>query len=144
MRITRRSSLAAIVATTAVSAAIAAPAPAAPQEGLVNVAVVDNTIQIPIGVAANVCDVSVNVLAEQLDQADNCEALAGADATRAGGGGGGDTRQSGLVNLAIEDNVVQVPVGIAANICDVSANVLARQLDDAAPCDATGNGEASA
>ncbi len=144
MRITRRSSLAALTVTAALSAGIAVPSSAAPrQEGLVNVAVVDNTIQIPIGIAANVCDVSVNVLAEQLDQADNCDAITGATATRAGGDGG-DTRQEGLVNLAVEDNVVQVPVGLAANICDVSANVLARQLDDAAPCDATGNGEASA
>ena len=144
MRITRRSSLAALTATAALSAGLAGPASSAPrQEGLVNVAVVDNTIQIPIGVAANLCDVSVNVLAGQLDQADNCDAVAGADATRAGGDGG-STRQEGLVNLAIEDNVVQVPVGIAANICDVSANVLARQLDDAAPCDATGNGTAGA
>ena len=122
----------------------AAPADAAKQEGLVNVAVTDNTIQIPIAVAANICDVSVNVLAEQLDQADNCDAVAGADASRAGGSGGGGSNQDGLVNLAIEDNVVQVPIGIAANVCDVSANVLARQADDAAPCEATGNAGADA
>ena len=33
--------------------------------------------------------------------------------------------------------VVQVPIGIAANVCNVSAAVLARQASDAAPCDAT-------
>lgn len=145
MRITRRSSLVAFAATAALSAGVAAPASAAPvQEGLVNVAVENTTIQVPIAVAANVCDVSVNILAEQLDQADNCDAVANADATRSGGGGGGDAKQSGLVNLAIEDNVVQIPVGLAANICDVSANVLARQLDDAAPCQAEGNADAQA
>ena len=145
MRITR-SRVAAIVATAGLSIGAAAPASAAQtdQDGLVNVAITDNTIQVPIAVAANVCDVSVNVLAEQLDQADNCDAVANADATRAGGGNGGDARQRGLVNLAIEDNVVQIPVGLAANICDVSANVLARQADDAAPREATGNADAGA
>jgi hypothetical protein len=39
------------------------------------------------------------------------------------------------VNVA--DLVVQVPIGIAANVCDV--NVWVSQLrDTAAPCDATG------
>ena len=33
--------------------------------------------------------------------------------------------------------IVSVPVGIAANVCNVSAAVLARQASDAAPCDAT-------
>ncbi len=33
--------------------------------------------------------------------------------------------------------IVSVPVGIAANICNVSAAVLARQASDAAPCNAT-------
>jgi hypothetical protein len=37
---------------------------------------------------------------------------------------------------------VQVPVGVAANVCDVSANVLAQQADDAAPCDAQSNSTA--
>ena len=67
-------------------------------------------------------------------------------------------QQGGLVNVnvsdisvdlerVISDNninaqipvgaVVQVPIGIAANVCNVSAAVLARQAADAAPCDAT-------
>jgi hypothetical protein len=33
--------------------------------------------------------------------------------------------------------IVSVPVGIAANVCNVSAAVLARQAADAAPCNAT-------
>ena len=33
--------------------------------------------------------------------------------------------------------IVSVPVGIAANVCNVSAAVLARQAAGAAPCDAT-------
>lgn len=33
------------------------------------------------------------------------------------------TSQSGLVNINVEDNVVQVPIAIAANICDVTVAV---------------------
>lgn len=131
-----RTRIGALCAAATMSVAVAAaPAQAATQEGLVNVAVTDNTIQVPIAVAANVCDVSVNVLAEQLDDAANCTALSGAHASSAGGGGG-NNNQRGLVNLDLSNNVVQIPIGIAANICDVSANVLARQADDAAPCTA--------
>ena len=140
-----RTRVGALCAAAMLSAGVAAaPADAAKQDGLLNVAVTDNTIQVPIAVAANICDVSVNVLAEQLDQADNCDAVAGADATSAGGSGGSGSNQRGLVNLAIEDNVVQIPIGIAANICDVSANVLARQADDAAPCTAVADPSAEA
>lgn len=41
------------------------------------------------------------------------------------------------LNDAIKDNTVQVPVGVAANVCDVSANVLAQQAKDGtAECEA--------
>lgn len=67
-------------------------------------------------------------------------------------------QQSGLVNVdvsnirvtledIISDNninaqipvnaVVQIPIGLAANVCNISAAVLARQAADAAPCTAT-------
>jgi hypothetical protein len=36
--------------------------------------------------------------------------------------------QSGLVNVQIGDVIVQVPVGVAANICGVDANVIATQF----------------
>ena len=66
--------------------------------------------------------------------------------------------QSGLVNVNVSDvtvtlediiadnninaqipvsAIVSVPIGIAANVCNVSAAVLAQQAADAAPCDAT-------
>ena len=66
--------------------------------------------------------------------------------------------QSGLVNVNVSDidvelkriisdnniaatvpvnAIVAVPIGIAANVCNVSAAVLARQAAGAAPCDAT-------
>jgi hypothetical protein len=68
-------------------------------------------------------------------------------------------QQNGLVNVNISDVVddiavainvdrnqipvtVQVPVGIAANVCNVSAAVLAQQAADAAPCDATTTSQA--
>ena len=67
-------------------------------------------------------------------------------------------QQSGLVNVNVSDieveleriisdnnitaqvpvdAIVSVPVGIAANVCNVSAAVLARQAAGAAPCEAT-------
>lgn len=39
---------------------------------------------------------------------------------------------------------VQVPIGIAANVCNVSAAVLAKQAAGAAPCDAESGSEALA
>jgi len=128
----------ALLAATAVGAPAAQAGPNdTRQEGLVNVAVTDTTVQVPIAVAANICDVTVNVLASQLaDGSAPCEAAADAVATRPSGGDN-RTRQSGLVNIALTDTVIQVPIGIAANLCDVSVNVLANApVDGAAACEA--------
>jgi len=60
--------LAALVATGALSLAIAGPAVGAQNQAgdsLVNVQLGDIVAQLPIGIAANVCDVSANVLAAQ-------------------------------------------------------------------------------
>src|SRR3712207_4090602 len=66
MRIARRSPRAGFAAPAALSAGMSAPASAAPvQEGLVNVNVSDVVIAVPVSVAANICDVSANVLATQ-------------------------------------------------------------------------------
>ena len=74
-------------------AAMAMPAAAAPvvTGGLVNVTIVDavdvnnNTVQLPIGIAANVCDVNVAVLVQDFqDGAANCEATADAVANAPG------------------------------------------------------------
>ena len=64
-----------VVATGALAAGVAAPASAQPtnQDGLVNVAVVDvlnnnnvfANVQVPVGIAANICNVDANVLARQ-------------------------------------------------------------------------------
>jgi len=106
------------------------------QEGLVNVAIEDVIVQAPIALAANVCDVNVAVLAEVADDAAACEATADSTAT-AGPNSGGNTRQSGLVNVLIDDVLVQLPISVAANVCDVNVAVLARVVDDASACEAT-------
>ncbi len=61
--------------------ALAAPASAQPrQEGLVNVNVSDVVVELPIGIAANVCDFNANVLAEQARLGDaTCTAVSVAD-----------------------------------------------------------------
>jgi len=112
------------------------------QEGLVNVAVEDVVVQAPISVAANVCDVNVAVLAQFIDDAAACEATADATATR-GPSGHSSTKQSGLVNVLVDDVVVQLPIAVAANVCDVNVAVLARFLDDAEACTATADSVAS-
>jgi len=140
--------LAAVTAALTLSLGVAAgPAAAQPQEGLVNVNVENNTVQVPIAVAANVCGLQVGVLAQGLVQGPvDCDAVADATATRApGGGGGGGGPQTGLVNLNISDNVIQVPIGVAANVCGVQAGVLATALLQApVTCDAQGNSTAGA
>jgi len=56
-----------------------------------------------------------------------------------------NARQGGLVNLALQDTVVQVPIGIAANICGVQANILAAgNVAGPVTCNATGNADANA
>lgn len=128
-----------VAAAVAVSLCIAAAPASAQQRGLVNLHLEDITVQVPIAVAANVCDVNVAVLVNDLrDDAAECnadsEAIAISPATGDGGGAG---PQEGLVNVIIEDVTVQVPVAVAANICDVNVAVLVELVDDdAAACEA--------
>jgi hypothetical protein len=144
----KRFSVAVMAALTMALAVVSSGAAQPNQNGLVNVAVVDNTVQIPIGVAANVCGVAVNILATATAVAPvDCDAtaLSGAMVTGPAAGGGGGGNQRGLVNLYVADNTVQVPIAIAANICGVSANVLASgTLVGPASCEALGNAEAGA
>jgi hypothetical protein len=146
MRNRRRSLVAALVATAALSVGLAVPASGQPeQNGLVNVTIVDTAVQIPVAVAANICDVNVNVLAEQIrpDGAD-CTADAESDAVfDPGTETGGPAEQNGLVNVFIDDLFIQVPVSVALNLCDVNANVLAQQLrGGGATCDAVADSSA--
>ena len=126
MLTTTRARLTALVATGAMSLGAAGAAEAqTQQEGLVNVNVENVTAQVPIGIAANVCDVNANVLAEQLRQGGaECDADAESIATN-GPGHGGSTRLPGRS-------------AVAANVCDVNVGVLSRQLRlGGAECDAT-------
>jgi hypothetical protein len=132
-----------LTAATALAAGatvgFAAPAVAAPpnQSGLVNVNVSDLDVQIPIGIAANICDVNVAVLVGDLvDDAAACNAAASpnaeTDITPASGAPG---TQEGLVNVNVSDIAIQAPIGVVANVCDVNVAVLANLVDDAsAPC----------
>jgi hypothetical protein len=98
------------------------------QEGLVNVNLSNISVQVPVAIAANICDVNVAVLVSELrDDSATCDADASSDATVTRDGGGPVT-QSGLVNVNATNLEVQVPIGVAANICDVNVGVLARQL----------------
>ena len=140
----RTRSLALTTAAAATMMGLAGPANAAPQQsGLVNVNVTDVTVQVPVAVAANVCDVNVAVLVQDVrDGAADCDANAtnGLEVTQNSGSGPG--RQEGLVNLNLENIAVQIPVTVAANICDVNVAVLVSDLaDTAADCTADASGE---
>jgi hypothetical protein len=122
-----------------------APVQAAPvQEGLVNVYVEDTNVQIPIAVAANVCNVSVNVLATFAGPTPtDCEALAQAEAENKQGPRNRPVKQEGLINIALVDTNVQVPVAAAANLCGISVNILAETLGTGGTtCDAMANSSA--
>lgn len=109
------------------------------QSGLVNVNVEDNVVQVPIAIAANICDVTVAVLATDLsDGTADCDALAANGATVTPREPGGATRQDGLINVNLADNTVQIPIAAAANVCDVDVLVLATEilLNDATECTA--------
>jgi hypothetical protein len=107
----------------------AGAASAANQRGLVNVNIEDVTVQVPVGVALNVCDVTVAVLAGTvLDGPTQCNADGGAIAVAPDNGGGGNTTQRGLVNVNLQDVTAQIPIGLAANICDVKVAVLVTAL----------------
>lgn len=110
-----------VAATSALAVGVTAgPASAATdQQGLVNVSL-DN-ITVPIGIAANVCDVGANVLASQnITDFGDCDAVARASGH---GGGNSNTRQRGLVNVSATD--IEVPISVAANVCNVAVNLLA-------------------
>jgi hypothetical protein len=131
----------------ALSFGAAAPAAAQVQRGLVNVAVGDVTIQVPVAVAANICDVNVGVLVGDLrdDGEATCETVAGSEATVTPGPAGPPPVQQGLVNVAIGDVTVQVPIAAALNLCDVNLAVLVGDFfdDGDASCEAEAGSGAS-
>jgi len=134
-----------VAAVTAAGLAVsAAPASAQTQEGLVNVAIEDVTVQVPISIAANICDLNVVALGELQDAGSACVATADSAASTGASPNGGPTSQEGLVNVLIDDVIVQVPVAIAANICDVNVVILGDVLDESTACLATADSDANA
>jgi hypothetical protein len=99
-------------------------------------------VLVPIAVAANLCDISVNVLAQQTDAPATCTATADSVASPGNGSapGGGNQAGDSLVNVQIGDITALIPIAVAANICDVAVNVLSEQLQlpGGATCTATG------
>jgi hypothetical protein len=139
--------LALVVATLTLGVLAVAPANAQTQEGLVNVNVSEVTIQVPVAVAANLCELNVNVIARQFrGPGASCEATAVSDAEAGECPAGNGANQQGLVNVNIQDVCVQLPIGIAANVCEVNANVLAEQRRQgrAAVCEAFADPDATA
>lgn len=105
------------------------------QNGLVNVNLqnlalaVPVSVAVPVGVAANVCGVSVlsAATAGHCTATTNAPALSDAvAAAMTGTGGGPGNSQTGLVNVNVQNLAlavpvsVAVPVGVAANVCGVS------------------------
>jgi hypothetical protein len=137
----RKGFLVLLLAACMAVAATVAPATAANQNGLVNINLEDNVVQVPVAVAANVCNVDVDVLVGLIGDTGsavcNADAFSGAIVTGRDGGGG-STRQDGLVNVNLENNTVQIPIAAAANICDVDVAILVGTIleDDATECDA--------
>lgn len=104
------------------------PVGAAPidQEGLVNVGITGVNVQVPISAAANICGVGVAVLATAANLGDVDCTAEGVAVANSDGSQGGPVRQRGLVNVALTDTTVQVPVAIAANVCGVGIGVLSQ------------------
>lgn len=122
-------------AAGALSLGLVAGAPAAAdpntvdQRGLVNLSLQETVIQVPIGVAANICGVAANVIASQnVTGPVDCksEGVAFATAER-NDGGPNNARQRGLVNIALQETTVQVPVSVAANICGISLGLISTE-----------------
>ena len=129
MRSIKRAIAGSAIATGFVFAGAGVASAQPEQTGLVNVYAEDTTVQIPIAVAANVCGVSANVLAQAANLGDvDCTAEGVSLAEDTDGGGTAPT-QSGLINVALIDTTVQVPVAVAANICGVAVNVLSAALN---------------
>ena len=99
------------------------------QNGLVNVSATNTTVQVPIAVAANICDVSIAAIANQtVGGAIPCTAVSTATVpVTVGAAPAGSTTQNGLVNVALTNTTVQVPIAAAVNLCGVNAAVLAVQ-----------------
>ena len=126
--------LGSLVLTLAMVGGVSA-APGGNQAGdsLVNVQVSNLNVLVPVAVAANLCDINVNILAAQADLGDTtCTATAESQASpgwnNGNGGSGGNQAGDSLINVQLDNVTVAVPIALALNICDLDVNVLARQF----------------
>ena len=125
--------LATSIAGTALAVALVGPVAAQNEAGdsLINVQISDVEVLVPIGIAANLCDINANVLAIQ-DRAGGADCKANAESVASPGSDGGDgadnTAGDALVNVQLSDVTVQLPISVAANVCDVNINALAQQF----------------
>ncbi len=152
----KKSRILTVLAAAALSIGLAVPAaatqPPPHNDGLVEINLLnDNTIQVPVALAANICNVDVNLLAADLadDGAATCTADADstAEAVDNRNPGQGHHGHGRLVEInLLNGNTIQVPIALAANICDVDVNVLAVDLgrDGEATCTADADGTAKA
>ncbi len=137
-----------VVAVAALGITSTAAAQHQAGDSLVNVQIGDIDVLVPVGVAANLCDVNANILAQQARQGGaECEATAKSIATpgpgNGNGNGGGHQAGNSLVNVQIGDVTVKLPIALAANICDVNVNVLAQQArQGGATCKADADSQA--
>jgi len=115
------------------------------QNGLVNISATNTTVQVPIAIAANICNVDLAVLAVQRRTGGSTPCTAVSTATvpvTVGQPPAGSTTQNGLVNVSLTNTTIQVPIAAAINLCGVNAAILAVQqiLGGAAgSCTATAN-----
>ena len=143
-----RRALVGAVATALLITVFASPVAAQHEAGdsLVNVQIGNIDVFLPIGIAANICDADANVLATQFEVGEaTCTATAQSIATSGpGNGGGGHQAGDTLVNVQVGDITAAVPISVAANLCDINVNVLARQVDAGdTDCDADAESVAS-
>ena len=146
----RAKKLVALLVVSVAALAMSSTAAAQHQAGdsLVNVQIGDITVLAPVAIAANLCDINVNVLALQAREGGaECDATATSIARpgpgNGNGNGGGHQAGNSLVNVQIGDVLLKLPIALAANVCDVNVNILAVQLRaGGATCTADADAEA--
>ena len=111
------------------------------QNGLVNISLTNTTVQVPIGVAANGCDVTVAAIATVVRSGGSTTCTAVSTATvpvTVGTPPAGATTQTGLVNVSLTNTTIQVPIAAAINLCGVNVAILAvLQQTPASPASCT-------
>jgi hypothetical protein len=125
-----------------------APAQTTTQTGLINVSLTNTTVQVPVSIAANVCGVNVGVLSTLIANSPAgsivCTATGSSTAMTVGQPPStATTTQTGLVNVALTNTTVQVPIAAAVNLCGLNVAILAvLESTGAANCTATSNSHA--